>query len=51
MATIAELAVNFTANTGGLDTGVSRATGALQRFKSEAEKASYSVDKEFGKLS
>ncbi len=50
MATIAELAVNFTANTGGLDTGVSRATGALQRFKSEAEKASYSVDKEFGKL-
>lgn len=51
MATIAELAVNFTANTGSLDSGVGRATGALQRFKSEAEKASYSVDKEFGKLS
>ena len=50
MATIAELAVNFTANTGALDNGVGRATGALQRFKSEAEKASYSVDKEFGKL-
>lgn len=51
MATIAELAVNFTAHTGGLDTGVGRAVGALQRFRSEAEKASYSVDKEFGKLS
>ena len=50
MATIAELAVNFTANTGGLDSGVSRAGSALQRFRSEAEKASYSVDKEFGKL-
>jgi hypothetical protein len=50
MATIAELAVNFTANTGGLDTGVGRATGALQRFKTEAEKASYAVDKEFGRL-
>lgn len=50
MATIAELAVNFTANTGGLDSGVGRATGALQRFKSEAEKASYAVDQEFGRL-
>lgn len=50
MATIAELAVNFTANTGGLDSGVGRATGALQRFKSEAEKASYAVDQQFGRL-
>lgn len=50
MATIAELAVNFTANTGGLDSGVGRATGALQRFKTEAEKASYAVDQEFGRL-
>jgi len=50
MATIAELAVSFTAITGGLDAGVAKASQALQRFKSESEKASYAVDKEFGKL-
>lgn len=51
MATIAELAVNFTADTSKAEHGLNRVTSLFQRFKTESEKTAYTANQEFGKVS
>lgn len=51
MATIAELAVNFTTDSSKAENGFNRVATLMQRFRTESEKTAYAVGQEFNKVS